>query len=207
MKKYISRLHYLTHDMPGRSHIEQVEMACQAGVNWIQYRCLSKTDEELIDEINHIAAICDDWGATLIITQHYHLVDKVDVQGVHMENMDADLAAIREIIGDDKTLGTSAITVERLLKLQDAGHVDYCGYGPFAYTETKLNYYPMLGFAAYRELQKHAITLPVIAVGGIRLADVEPLMETGIAGIAVSGAINLSADPKEMAKAFYQKLY
>jgi len=193
--------------MPNRSHTEQVDLACQAGVNWIQYRCLTKSDDELIAEINQVAAICDDWGATLILTQHYHLLDRVDAQGVHIENVNADLAEVRQIIGDDKTLGASAITVERLLKLQSAGDVDYCGYGPFAHTGPRFNNYPFLGFAGFRELQKHPITLPVIAVGGIQLQDVDPLMETGIAGIAVSGAINLSLDPKEMLKAFYQKLY
>lgn len=193
--------------MPGRSHVEQVNLACQAGANWIQYRCLTKPDWELIPEIHEIAAICDDWGTTLILTQHYHLLDKVDAQGVHMENMDADLAAIRQIIGDDKTLGTSAITVERLLKLDASGDVDYCGYGPFAYPDSRPHYYPMLGFAGYRELQKHPIQLPVIAVGGIRIDDVEPLLATGIHGIAVSGAVNLSTDPAAAFKAFYQKLY
>lgn len=207
MKKYISRFHYLTQDMPARSHVEQVNIACQAGANWIQYRCLTKSDNELIAEINDVAAICDDWGATLILTQHYHLLDKVDAQGVHMESMDVDLAQIRQIIGDDKTLGTSAITVERLMKLQNAGEVDYCGYGPFAHSDAKFSSYPFLGFGGFRELQKYPVTLPVIAVGGIRSTDVDALMETGIAGIAVSGAVNNAADPGAMLKAFYQKLY
>lgn len=207
MKKYISRFHYITQDIPNRSHAEQVNMACQAGANWVQYRCLTKSDEELITEINHIAAICDDWGATLILTQHYHLLDRVDAQGVHIENVNADLAEVRQIVGDDKTLGASAITVERLLKLQSAGEVDYCGYGPFAHTGPKFNHYPFLGFAGFRELQKHQVTLPVIAVGGIQLPDVDALMQTGIAGIAVSGAVNNAADPGAMLKEFYQKLY
>jgi len=207
MKKYISRLHYLTQDLPSRSHAEQVNLACQAGANWVQYRCLTKNDDELIAEINHIAAICDDWGATLILTNHYHLLDRVDAQGVHIEDFDADFAAIREAISDEKTLGASAISVERLLQIQNLGVVDYFGYGPFAHTDTKPNDYPLLGFQGYRELEKYHIDTPVIAIGGIRLPDVENLMQTGIAGIAVSGAVNLSLDPKEMLKAFYQKLY
>ena len=97
MKKYISKFHYLTQDLPQRSHPEQVEIACQAGANWIQYRCLTKPDDELIDEINEIAVICDDWGATLIVTNHYELLDRVDAQGVHIEDFDADFAAIREV--------------------------------------------------------------------------------------------------------------
>jgi len=208
LKKYIAKFHYLTQDLPNRSHTEQAQIACEAGAKWIQYRCLTKTDDELIDEINEIAAICDDWGTTLILTNHYHLLDKVDAQGVHIEDFDADLIAIRESIGEDKTLGASATNIASLLAVQNTGVVDYCGYGPFAITHTKPNDYPLLGYEGYRELQKHPeITIPVIAVGGISLVDVEHLMETGVYGIAVSAAVNLAIDPGEAVKAFYRKIY
>jgi thiamine-phosphate pyrophosphorylase len=207
MKKYISKFHYLTQDLPHRSHTEQAQTACQAGANWIQYRCLTKPDDELIDEINEIAAICDDWGTTLIVTNHYELLDRVDAQGVHIEDFDADLIYIRKYIGDDKTLGASATNIERLLQVQNTRVVDYCGYGPFAHTDTKPNDKPLIGFEGYRLLQKQPIEIPVIAVGGILLNDVEPLMATGIYGIAISGAINMAPDPGITLKAFYQKLY
>lgn len=114
MNKYISKFHYLTQDLPDRSHPEQTRVACEAGANWIQYRCLSKTDQELITEIHEIAVICDDWGVTLILTNHFHLLDRVDAQGVHMEDMKADFKAIRNQIGEDKTLGGSANTFKAL---------------------------------------------------------------------------------------------
>jgi thiamine-phosphate pyrophosphorylase len=207
MRKYISKFHYLTQDLPHRSHIEQAQMACEAGANWVQYRCMTKTDEELIEEINQIASICDDWGATLILANHYHLLDKVDAQGVHIEDFDADFVAIRQVITDEKTLGASATNMEALLRLQNTGVVDYCGYGPFAHTNTKPNDKPLLGYNGYRELQKQQIDIPVIAVGGVQLTDVEPLMATGIYGIAVSAAVNLSLAPGEALKAFYRELY
>jgi thiamine-phosphate pyrophosphorylase len=208
MKKYISRFHYLTQDMPNRSHVQQAAIACEAGANWIQYRCLTKPDDELVEEINNIAEICDEWGITLILTNHYHLLDSVDAQGVHIEDFDADLNEIRMRIGDDKTLGASATNIERLLKVQNTGVVDYCGYGPFAHTNTKPNNKPLLGFDGYRKLQQHPeIEIPAIAVGGIQLADVEHLLETGIYGIAVSAAVNLAIDPKQALKSFYQKIY
>ncbi len=208
MKKYISRFHYLTQDLPNRSHAEQAKIACEAGANWIQYRCLTKTGDKLVGEINQVAAICDDWGATLILTNHYHLLDTVDAQGIHIEDFDADLSAIRAHIGDDKTLGASATNIERLQQVQETGVVDYCGYGPFAHTDTKPNNKPLLGFGGYRELQRHPeIDLPVIAVGGIKLTDIDPLLETGVYGIAVSAAVNLAFDPAQALKAFYQKIY
>jgi thiamine-phosphate pyrophosphorylase len=207
MKKYISKFHYLTQDLPNRSHAEQVHIACGAGANWVQYRCLTKTDNELIKEINEIAAICDDWGATLILTNHYHLLGSVDAQGVHIEDFDADFNAIREAIGDDKTLGASATNIESLRRVQASGAVDYCGYGPFAHTNTKPNNKPLLGFGGYRALQGQNIDIPVIAVGGIQLTDVEPLLQAGIYGIAVSAAINLAADPATMLREFYRTIY
>jgi thiamine-phosphate pyrophosphorylase len=207
MKKYISKFHYLTQDLPYRSHIEQIRIACEAGANWVQYRCLTKPDDELIDEINEIAVICDDWGATLVVTNHYELLDRVDAQGVHIEDFDADLISIRKHIGDDKTLGASATNIERLLQVQNTRVVDYCGYGPFAHTETKPNDKPLLGFEGYRELQKHPVEIPVIAVGGIQINDIELLIETGVYGIAVSAAVNLALDPGATLKEIYRKIY
>jgi thiamine-phosphate pyrophosphorylase len=208
MKKYISKFHYLTQDLPNRSHVEQAEIACSAGANWLQYRCLTKTDEDLIEEINQIAEICDEWGMTLIITNHYHLLDQVDAQGVHIEDFEADLKTIREHIGEDKTLGTSATNIKDLLRVQATGVIDYCGYGPFAHTDTKPNNKPLLGFEGYRLVAEQSIEIPVIAVGGIQLVDVEPLLATGgIYGIAVSAAVNKAVDPGRAIKEFYKILY
>lgn len=210
MKKYISKFHYLTQDLEHRSHAEQTQIACEAGANWIQYRCLSKTDEEMIPEIHQVAAICDDWGATLILTNHYHLLDQVDAQGVHLEDMQADFSAIRDIITDEKTLGASANTFADIQRIADSGVVDYVGCGPFAFTETKPNDYPLLGLEGYRgisrQMEQMQINLPLLAVGGITIKDIEPLLQTGIYGIALSSAVNLAKDPGEAFREIYKKI-
>ncbi|ARS41822.1 thiamine phosphate synthase [Sphingobacteriaceae bacterium GW460-11-11-14-LB5] len=204
--KYIEKLHYITHDIPHLSHIEQAQQACEAGAKWIQYRCLSKTDEALLQDINAIAEICDDWGTTLIVTNHVHLNGKADIQGFHMEDMDADFVALRKRVGHDITLGGSANTVENVIRLAQEG-ADYVGYGPFAETETKPNQYKLLGIEGYqqaiKELDAQHISIPLLAVGGIKTYDVEALMQAGIYGIAVSGAINLADDFIEAYQDFY----
>jgi thiamine-phosphate pyrophosphorylase len=207
MKKYISRFHYITQDMSGRSHIEQADMACQAGANWIQYRCLTKPDDELVQEIHQIAAVCDDWGATLILTDHYHLLDKVDAQGVLMEDFNVNFDEIRSAISDEKTLGASASNIEQLMRIQNASVVDYAAYGPFAHSDNRFSNNTLLGHNGYRELQEYEIDIPVIALAGIQLGDVEDLIATGVYGIAVSSAINSASDPKSALKEFYQMLY
>ena len=210
MKKYISAFHYLTQDLPYRSHAEQALTACEAGANWIQYRCLSKSDEEMLPEIHEVAAICDDWGATLILTDHYHLLDRVDAQGVHLEDMNADFAAIREIITEEKTMGASANSFADIQRIALSSSVDYAGCGPFALTQTKPNDYPLLGLEGYRDIVRQmeiaGIDLPLLAVGGIQITDVEELMHTGVFGVAVSAAVNLAEDPADAFRQIYRKI-
>lgn len=165
----------------------------------------------MIAELHPVASICDDWGATLILTNHYHLLDKVDAQGVHMEDMGADFNAIREIISDEKTLGASANSIEDIQHINDSGAVDYIGCGPFSHTTTKPNDYPVLGVSGYelimQKMKEKEIEIPLLAVGGITVDQIENLLKTGVFGIAVSAAVNLAEDPGEALKEFYKRLY
>jgi thiamine-phosphate pyrophosphorylase len=209
MKKFIEKLQFITHDLDHLSHVEQAGIVCQAGGKWIQYRCLTKNDEELLEDINQIAEICDDWGATLIVTDHIHLNGKADIQGFHIEDMNANFLSIRASLGEAVTIGGSSNTLEGLLRLAKEG-VDYAGLGPFAHTDTKPNDFPLLGVAGYEKamlkLKESEIELPIIAVGGVGVNDVEALMQTGIFGVAVSAAINRAADVEAAYLDFYQQL-
>jgi len=209
MKKFIEKLHFITHDIDQHSHIEQAQIACAAGAKWIQYRCLTKNDDELLQDINAIAEICDDWGATLIVTDHIHLNGKADIQGFHIEDMEADIISIRAQLGEAITIGGSANTVENLIRIAKDG-ADYAGFGPFSISTTKPNNAPLIGVEGYRkamlELNKHNINLPVLAVGGVTIDDVDAVMETGVFGIAASSAINQAEDMHEAYQAFYNKL-
>jgi len=210
MKKYISNFHFITHDHPTTSHLEQVQMACEAGAKFIQYRCLTKTDEELIAEIHAIAETCDDWGTTLIIANHYHLLAEVDAQGVHIEDIQADFVFIRKEIGEGKTLGASANTLADIIRIAESSVVDYIGCGPFATTQTKPNNFPLLGVEGYRKIAEEMrlanITIPALAVGGVQLQDVAELIKTGIYGVAVSAAVNVADDPRVVIKEFRKML-
>lgn len=207
MKKYIEKLHFITHDIPQHSHIVQVQLACGAGAKWVQYRCLTKDDNALLTDIHQIAEICDDWGATLIVTNHIHLKGKADIQGFHIEDMDADFTALREQIGEEYTLGGSANTVENLIRLANEG-ADYAGFGPFKLTTTKPNNSPLLGIKGYtnaiHKLAAKHIELPVLAVGGVTLENVLPLLSTGIYGIAASSAINQAENLQDAYTSFYK---
>jgi len=209
MKKFIEKLQFITHDIHQHSHIEQAQIACSAGAKWIQYRCLTKNDDELLVDINAIAEICDDWGATLIVTDHVHLNGKADIQGFHIEDFDADFVKLREQLGEAVTIGGSATTLQGLIRLAAEG-ADYAGFGPFYTTTTKPNNAPLLGVEGYQnamtELKTLGIDFPVLAVGGVAINDIDPLMNTGIFGIAVSAAINQAEDMRTAYLDFYDQI-
>lgn len=209
MKKYIEKLHFITHDIPQSSHIEQAQIACEAGAKWIQYRCLTKNDVALLADINVISEICDDWGATLIVTNHIHLKGKADIQGFHIEDMGADFIALRKQIGEEFTLGGSSNTIENLIRLANEG-ADYAGFGPFKVTNTKPNNSPLLGLKGYadaiKRLKTENIDLPILAVGGVTLSDIPALLATEIYGIAASSAINQAENMYEAYLDFYKAI-
>lgn len=211
MKKYISKLHYLTQDQEDRSHVTQAQIACEAGANWIQYRCFTKNDQDLVNELSTISTICDDWGATLIVTDHTHVLSMVDVQGVHIEDMNADFVAIRNMIGEDKTLGASANTIYDIRRIITSGAVDYVGCGPLRITHTKPNNYPLLGIPGYKNIIQYmkdeGVDIPLLAVGGVTVEDIDELLDAGVYGVAVSAAVNLNEDPGKALKDIYRKLY
>jgi thiamine-phosphate pyrophosphorylase len=209
MKKFIEKLQFITHDIEQHSHIEQARIACEAGAKWIQYRCLTKSDDELLKDINVIAELCDDWGATLIVTDHIHLNGKADIQGFHIEDMDADFQKLRSELGEAVTIGGSSNTIEGLIRIANEG-ADYAGFGPFNITTTKPNNAPLIGLSGYENamstLNIKGIELPVLAVGGITIADIDSIMATGVFGIAASSAINQSEDMTAAYLEFYNKV-
>lgn len=212
MKKYISRFHYLTQDVPGFTHLQLATAACEAGAKWIQYRSKNKSSKEAwLEEAAGLEAICDDWGVTLIICSGVEICAELgEAQGVHLERGDMPVAEARKILGPDKTIGGSAHTLDDVLAAYDAG-ADYVGLGPHKPTRTIKHANEFLTTDDYHriadELAKRNVDIPLIAAGGIQVQDVDDLLKANIFGVAVSSAINLNENPAAAYKAFHKKLH
>ena len=106
-------------------------------------------------------------------------------------------------------VGATANTFEDILKADREG-ASYIGLGPYRYTETKKNLSPVLGLEGYRKIMEQCreagLEIPIFAIGGIEFEDIAPLMETGIEGIAVSGAIINAEDPVEETRRFIREI-
>ena len=135
-----------------------------------------------------------------MIDDHVELVAELDVDGVHLGKNDMPPAEARRLLGEKYIIGATANTIEdiRALAVQD---VDYIGLGPYRFTETKRNLSPVLGIEGYRRIMEacraEGIEHPVVAIGGITIDDLQPLMDAGVSGIALSGTILNAPSPRE----------
>ncbi|MEH0156967.1 thiamine phosphate synthase [Limibacter armeniacum] len=196
-KKEIARLHFITQPHPTVSYTKQVELACKGDVRWIQLREKTMSDEQLRPIAEEMAAICKNYGATLVINDRVELAADINADGVHIGKEDMSPVEARKILGAGKTIGGTANTLEDMLKLADM-KVDYIGLGPFRFTATKKKLSPILGLEGYANLlEKFRNTdnhTPVIGIGGIEHVDIPELLKVGLHGIAVSSLIAQAED-------------
>ncbi|WP_051359957.1 thiamine phosphate synthase [Adhaeribacter aquaticus] len=205
----ISKLHYITQDIPGFSHAQLAEAACAGGVNWVQLRLKNKPAADWKKEAFAIQVICRQYNAKLIINDNVALAQEIGADGVHLGKQDMSTTQAREILGPDFIIGGTANTFEDI-QMHVAAGVNYIGLGPFRFTATKENLSSILGLEGYasilKQCQKANITIPIIAIGGLILADIRALLGTGVYGIAVSSAIAKNENISAAAKAFIKAL-
>ncbi|MDR2556387.1 MAG: thiamine phosphate synthase [Bacteroidales bacterium] len=198
----LPKVMFITHATEKYNYIQSAEIALQGGIRWIQYRHKPPVTElQQQTEISAITALCKQYGALLTINDHPSLA--INSHGLHVGLQDITVAEARLLFGRDKIIGGTANTFDHI-KTHAEQHANYVGVGPFRYTETKKNLSPVLGLDGYANLVKQCsnenINIPIYAIGGIRTEDIEPLMATGIYGIAISSLILQAKDPVETSK-------
>lgn len=202
----ISRLHYLTQDVHNISHQELAEIACKNGIRWIQLRVKNQSYDGWLQIAKDVKSICDQFQTTLIINDNVEICKAINADGVHLGKNDLSIIEARKNLGNNKIIGGTANTIKDILQLEKDG-VNYIGLGPYKFTKTKSNLSAVLGLDGYSTiLQHYNSSIPIIAIGGIQLEDVKPLINTGIYGIAVSSAINLSDQKEKTIQEFIQLL-
>ena len=196
-------LQLITHRNPRFDEAGGALEALKGGCRWIQLRMKDATAKEIVEMAHKIAPLCLAYGAKLILDDHVELVRETGAHGVHLGKMDMPVTEARSILGNDYIIGATANTLEDMINATAAG-ADYIGLGPFRFTETKKKLSPVLGIEGYERIMKqyNAIpgAVPVVAIGGITLDDIEPLMQTGVSGVAVSGTILNAVSPEEITK-------
>lgn len=202
-------LQFITNKSDKYSIAEEVQMALEGGCRWIQLRMKGASDEEVMETAAQLIEMCRENNAFLIVDDRVNVVNELKVSGVHLGKEDMDPMEARELLGPDAIIGVTANSAADIIKYKGKD-IDYIGLGPFRHTTTKEKLAPILGLEGYREIVKDVreagIEFPIVAIGGITLEDVEPLMKTGVNGIAVSGAIINAEDPMLYTSRIMEKL-
>lgn len=170
----------------GRPLIHDVQLALEGGVTMIQLREKNLDEESFYREAIEIKELCKKFNVPFIINDNVELAKKVDADGVHVGQNDMAAQDVRAIIGPDKILGVSTQTVEEALLAQKMG-ADYLGVGAVFPTGSKDDCW-VLSHDLCREICS-AVTIPVVAIGGINLGNISKLSGLGFSGISLISAI------------------
>lgn len=165
---------------------EQLREALEAGVTLVQLREKDLEEGAFLEEAKQIKELTDAYGVPLIINDRVDIALACGAAGVHVGQEDLDAGTVRELLGPDRILGVTAKTVEQAERAEQAG-ADYLGSGAVFGSSTKKNAKPM----TIEQLHQitSAVSIPVVAIGGIHAENIDQLAGTGIAGAAVVSGI------------------
>ncbi|WP_281636406.1 thiamine phosphate synthase [Flavobacterium marginilacus] len=205
-----NKLQYISQGESAEEQLYNIHEALDNGCDWIQMRFKNQKPKKTFALAEAVKFLCEEYLANFIINDDVHLAKQVNADGVHLGLSDMDVSEARAIFGRTKIIGATANTFEDIVRQTNNG-CDYIGLGPFQFTKTKDKLSPILGLEGYSsiiaQMKQSQIEVPVYAIGGITLEDVNNLMTTGIHGIAVSGIITKSDKKQQLITQLNEILY
>ena len=176
----------------GQNRLEQqVEETIRGGATFMQLREKEMSFEDFAAEARKIKEVTDRYGIPLVINDDVQVALAVDADGIHVGQSDMACINVRELIGADKILGVSVQTVEQAILAEQQG-ADYLGVGAVFSTSPK-NDADDVTRETLQAICK-AVTIPVVAIGGIHEGNMRQLQGSGIDGVAVISAIFAKPD-------------
>ncbi len=205
-KKLIGRLHVLTdfYFQQRYAHAELARLVIAGGADTVQFRQKFGGIRHKLHEARRTAAVCQEAGIPLIIDDHLDIALAVAADGVHLGQEDFPVDEARRILGPDRIIGATATTIEQAIAAWQAG-ADYIGFGPVFPTASKANPASVKGLEGLRAVCE-AVPIPVIAIAGITVQRVRPVLEAGAYGIAVMTAITTAPDPRAATAQFRMEI-
>ena len=182
------------HWLDGRTLYDVVRDSLDGGVTFLQLREKELDDETFLEEAVKLQEMAREYNVPFVINDNVDIAVKMDADGVHVGQSDMEAGNVRALIGPDKILGVSAQTVEQALLAQEKG-ADYLGVGAVFPTGSKDDA-DEVSFETLKEICD-AVSIPVVAIGGITYENTPELKGSGICGIAVISAIYAQSDIKE----------
>lgn len=185
------------------SFLEKIETACRSGVTIVQLREKNLTTNQYYQLAKEVKKVTDAYQVPLIIDDRLDVCLAVDAAGLHIGDDELPVSVARQVLGPEKILGVTAKTVKRALEAEEGG-ADYLGTGAIFPTTTKENA-PITLISTLKTICQR-VAIPVVAIGGLTSENIEQLMDTGIAGVAVVRDLMQAEDIEAKTQAFLKKL-
>ena len=185
------------------SFLEKIETACRAGVTIVQLREKNLTTNQYYQLAKQVKEITDAYQVPLIIDDRLDVCLAVDAAGLHIGDDELPVSVARKVLGPEKILGVTAKTVKRALEAEEGG-ADYLGTGAIFPTTTKENA-PITLISTLKTICQR-VAIPVVAIGGLTSENIDQLIGTGIAGVAVVRDLMQAEDIEAKTQAFLTKL-
>ncbi len=182
------------HWLDGRTLYEVVKESLDGGATFIQLREKTLDDDIFLEEAKELQKLCKEYKVPFVINDNVDIAIKMDADGVHVGQSDMEAGDVRAKLGPDKIVGVSAGTVEEAILAEKRG-ADYLGVGAVFPTGSKDDARDVT-FDTLKAICE-AVSIPVIAIGGITRDNVKELSGSGICGIAVISAIYAQKDIKK----------
>ena len=176
----------------GRTDAAIVSAAILGGATVIQLRGKQLTGADLVHTGRRLAAMCRAAGVVFIVNDRLDVALAVESDGAHIGQDDLPPRDARRLLGPDRLLGVSVCSVDEAVRAVAAG-ADYLGVGPVFETATKRDAGPVMGLDAVTRISQ-AVSVPVVAIGGITAANAGLVIAAGAAGVAVISAIVAAPD-------------
>ena len=186
-----------------KSFLEKVETACRSGVTIVQLREKNLTTNQYYQLAKQVKEITDSYQVPLIIDDRLDVCLAVDAAGLHIGDDELPVSVARKVLGSEKILGVTAKTVKRALEAEEGG-ADYLGTGAIFPTTTKENA-PITLISTLKTICQR-VAIPVVAIGGLTSENIDQLIGTGIAGVAVVRDLMQAEDIEAKTQAFLTKL-
>jgi len=177
---------------PGCSHIQIAKESLSGGAKIIQLREKRRSGRELYPLAQEIRSRCSQYNARFIVNDRLDIALASGADGVHLGQDDLPLSAARRLAPRPFLIGVSVGTVEEAVLAEREG-ADYLGVGPVYPTGTKPDAGPPVGPELIRIIRA-AVTIPIVAIGGITLSNAGDVLAAGADGIAVISAVICSPD-------------
>lgn len=181
-------------------HILGIRAALEGGIKWVQLRLKGFDHGEWTEAAITTRELCRQHGATFIVNDSPQVAYDAQADGVHLGKKDISPQEARKILGDGAIVGATANCAQDLHRLSWQP-VDYIGIGPYAATSTKPDHAEVLGLSGVKQLccQWQDKRVPLVAVGGIKLEEIDTILDCGPSGVAVSSAIAAAENVRDAA--------